>query len=78
MDKKKRGRPRGSKNKPREIIKLGVDGIPLNPITLPIDKIYTYVSTQCDCVYTSRVYGTAMFCEHKNPLILDTKVKRDK
>jgi hypothetical protein len=80
---KKRGRPKGSKNKPRAVITpvvaveeeitVGTDGILLNPITVelrdPIEP-FVYIATSCGCRITKSIIGAGMFCKHKNSMRL--------
>lgn len=64
--KRKRGRPKGSKNKVKPENEL-------NPITMPVrdpSEPYVFVAASCGCRQTSMIYGAAMFCKHKNSMIL--------
>lgn len=82
-EKKKRGRPPGSKNKPKkqkperkETYKeesIGMDGIPLqdNKVELRDSKEpFVFVASSCGCRVTSSIRGSGMWCVHKNAMIL--------
>lgn len=62
--KRKRGRPAGSKNKPKA--KKVIKG------TEP-DKVYQYyfIADGCGCRYGVDVIGSGMWCEHKNMMHLE-------
>lgn len=63
---KKRGRPKGVKNKPRAIVK-GTE----------VDKVYSYyfVADACGCRIGANVIGSGMWCEHKNSMHLENRKK---
>lgn len=64
-EKKKRGRPPGSKNKPKKKVIKGTE----------IDKEYRYyfVADACGCRIGTNVLGSGMWCEHKNNMHLETR-----
>lgn len=65
---KKRGRPAGSKNKPKA--KAVIKGMEL-------DKTYDYyfVADACGCRIGVNVIGSGMWCEHKNSMHLEGRSK---
>ncbi len=66
---KKRGRPKGSKNKTAKTKRVkAVEEQPLHikPLT---QGQFKFTSELCDCVHYSDVMGCGMFCIHKNPLM---------
>lgn len=65
---KKRGRPKGSKNKPK--VKKPAKGT-------ETDKTYRYyfIATGCGCRIGANVIGSGMWCEHKNMMHLEGREK---
>jgi hypothetical protein len=63
--KRKRGRPKGGKNKPKVKVIKGAE----------IDKVYRYyfVADACGCRYGVNVIGSGMWCEHKNNMHLEDR-----
>lgn len=63
--KKKRGRPKGSKNttSKKSLVRH-------TELSTPKAGSYTFrsVGNLCDCVYYSSVMGSAMFCIHKHAM----------
>lgn len=61
--KRKRGRPPGSKGKPKSKVIKGTEA----------DKVYPYyfVADACGCRYGANVVGSGMWCEHKNAMHLE-------
>lgn len=66
-EKKKRGRPKGSKNKPKKKIIKGIEH----------DKEYAYyfIADGCGCRIGANVIGSGMWCEHKNSMHLEGRTK---
>lgn len=66
-EKKKRGRPKGSKNKPRKKVIKGMEP----------DKVYLYyfIADGCGCRIGANVIGSGMWCEHKNMMHLEGRTK---
>ena len=66
--KKKRGRPKGTKNKPKakKVIK-GAE----------TDIVYRYyfIADACGCRMGVNVIGSGMWCEHKNSMHLEDRKK---
>lgn len=62
-EKKRRGRPPGSKNKPK-VITNDNDG--LNPVVLMPRSEFRFRAASCGCEQTSLVFGAGMYCIHKN------------
>lgn len=62
---RKRGRPKGGKNKSKVI--KGTE----------IDKVYRYyfIADACGCRYGVNVIGSGMWCEHKNSMHLEDRKK---
>jgi len=62
---KKRGRPPGRKNTPKE-------DIVAKHITLPLDSDgkriykYTFTTSKCKCEFQSDFIGCGMWCKHKH------------
>lgn len=72
---RKRGRPKGSKNKPKEptpetTIEIGMDGIALNEITSSIRTSFIFKAASCGCTIEKSIHGAGMFCKHRNAMIL--------
>lgn len=63
--KKKRGRPKGSKNTPKKKVIKGTEE----------DKVYRYyfVADACGCRYGTNVLGAGMWCVHKNSMHLEDR-----
>lgn len=68
VEKPKRGRPKGSKNKPK--VKKVIKGTEQ-------DKVYTYyfIADACGCRIGTNVIGSGMWCEHKNSMHLEGRTK---
>lgn len=66
-EKKKRGRPKGSKNAPKKKIIKGTE----------VDKEYKYyfIADACGCRYGTNVIGSGMWCEHKNAMHLEGRTR---
>jgi hypothetical protein len=66
--KRKRGRPPGTKNKPKD--KKVIKGT-------ETDKVYRYyfIADACGCRYGVNVIGSGMWCEHKNSMHLEDRKK---
>ena len=66
--KKKRGRPKGSKNKSKE--KKEVLGFKYDP-----NAAYTYwfIADACGCRLGANVIGSGMWCKHKNSMHLEDR-----
>lgn len=62
---KKKGRPKGSKNKK----KVPTLAQRRSAVLEPIGKKFKFTSDLCPCVYYSEIMGAAMFCIHRNPLM---------
>jgi len=66
--KKKRGRPKGSKNVPKE----KTQAHKYDP-----DKEYTYwfIADACGCKIGANVMGSGMWCEHRNMMHLEDRIR---
>lgn len=73
VEKRKRGRPKGSKNKKNEVLppvkNAGTDE------TAPKGK-YKFITGKCNCVYYKDIIGAGMFCEHRFSMFLDTDKRK--
>lgn len=70
-EKKKRGRPKGSKNKKPVFIED--EWLNLNPITALPRQSFIYRADSCGCQQESLILGAGMFCRHKNSMKLVQK-----
>jgi len=68
--KRKRGRPVGTKNKPKIKVKKVAKGT-------ETDIIYRYyfIADACGCRIGVNVIGSGMWCEHKNSMHLEDRKK---
>lgn len=68
VEKPKRGRPKGTKNKSKQ--KKAIKGT-------EIDKTYRhyFIAEACGCRYGTNVIGSGMWCEHKNSMHLEDRKK---
>ena len=62
---KKRGRPKGSKNAPKE-----VSGFKYDPNA---NYRYWFVASGCGCRLGANILGAGMWCEHKNMMHLEDR-----
>lgn len=70
-EKRKRGRPIGSKNKARKEKRA-------THITIPMKDgkrsyKFTFRSNKCNCEFQSDIRGCGMFCIHKHPMDIITE-----
>ena len=61
VEKKKRGRPKGSKNKPKVKVQQNTEK----------EYLYYFVADACGCRYGANIIGSGMWCEHKNTMHLE-------
>lgn len=63
--KKKRGRPAGSKNKPKSKVIKGTEQ--------DIEYRYYFIADACGCRIGANVIGSGMWCQHKNSMHLEDR-----
>lgn len=65
--KRKRGRPKGSKNKTKITKTKVIKGMEPDK-----DYLYYFVADACGCRMGANVIGPGMWCQHKNTMHLET------